>query len=173
MKKLLLILPLLFLLCVTYSCQKAEEVAEEATAGIEVDVAADIEAINKINEEYESAHNAGDINKFVSLFTDDAVRFPAAGPALIGKKEIGDWLPQIFDQHTVELKQVLGDLKVGGDLAFYHGTWTTTNTPKDGEEPFKLNGNVIVIMQKQADGEWKIICNGWSNEELIRPWEEK
>jgi uncharacterized protein (TIGR02246 family) len=173
MKNLFMIMSLVCLLCFTFGCQQGEEVAEEATPGIEVDVAADIEAIKKINEEYESAHNAGDINKFVSLFTDDAVRFPAAGPALIGKKAIGDWLPQILDQYTVELKQVLVDFKVSGDLAFYHGTWTTTNTPKGGGEPFKLNGNVIVIMQKQADGAWKIICSGWSNEQLIRPWEEK
>ncbi len=30
MKKLFMVLPLVFLLCFTFSCQKAEEVAEEA-----------------------------------------------------------------------------------------------------------------------------------------------
>jgi len=160
---------LVCLLCFTFGCQKAEEVAEEPV----VDVEADIEAIKKINEEFESAHNAGDIDKIVSLFTDDAVRFPAAGPALIGKKAIRDWLQQIFDQYTtVEQKNVLVDFEVSGDLAFYHDTWEVTNTPKEGGEPLRLNGNGIVIMQKQADGAWKIICNGWSNEQLIRPWEE-
>jgi uncharacterized protein (TIGR02246 family) len=169
MKKLFMVLPLVFLLCFTFGCKQAEEVAEEPV----VDVEADVEALKKINEEYEATFSAGDIDKFVSLFTEDAVRFPASGPTLIGKIAIRDWLQQIYDQNTVELKQVLVDFKVSGDLAFYHGTWTTTNTPKNGGEPFKLNGNVIVIMQKQADGAWKIICNGWSNEELIRPWEKK
>ena len=41
MKKLLLILPLVFLLCITFSCQKAEEVAEEPV----VDVEAEREAV--------------------------------------------------------------------------------------------------------------------------------
>ena len=135
------------------------------------DVEADIEAIKKINEEYDSAHNAGDINKIVALYTDDAVRFPAAGPALIGKNAIRDELQQMFDQVTVELKNVVDDLKVSGDLAFYHGTWTQINTPKDGGEPVKYNGNGIVVMQRQADGAWKIICHGWSHEQMIKPWE--
>jgi proline iminopeptidase len=35
MKKLLMILPLVFLLCITFSCQKAEEVAEEPVVDVE------------------------------------------------------------------------------------------------------------------------------------------
>jgi ketosteroid isomerase-like protein len=77
----------------------------------------------------------------------------------------------MFDQVAVELKSIVDDLKLSGDLAFYHGTWTQKNTPKDGGEPRKLNGNAIVILQKQADGAWKIIYHGWSNEKMIKPWE--
>jgi len=48
MKKLFMILPLVFLLCFTFGCQKAEEVAVEPV----VDVDAAKEAINGWYERY-------------------------------------------------------------------------------------------------------------------------
>ena len=167
MKKLFMILLMVFLLCLTFSCQKAEEVAEEPV----VDFDAMTEVIQNINDEFDTASNAGDIDKVVSLFTDDAVRIPAAGPALVGKEAIRDWFQQVFDRYTLKQKNVLVDFKVSGELLFYRGTYTTTNTPKEGGEPLQLNGDFVVIMQKQSDGSWRTICNSWSNEQLIKPWE--
>ena len=40
MKKLFMVLPLVFLLCFTFSCQKAEEVAEEPVVDVEAEKAA-------------------------------------------------------------------------------------------------------------------------------------
>jgi hypothetical protein len=48
MKKLLMVIPLVFLLCFTFSCQKAEEVAEEVKAKLDLKPIADklIEVFN-------------------------------------------------------------------------------------------------------------------------------
>jgi uncharacterized protein (TIGR02246 family) len=110
MKKLLMILPMVFLLCFTYGCQQSEEVAEEPA----VDVAADLEAIKKISDEWSAAFNAGDIDKLVSLFTDDAVRIPPNKPILIGKEAIRGWIQWLFDQVTMEHESELVDVKVSG-----------------------------------------------------------
>ena len=40
MKKLFYVIPMVFLLCVAFACQKAEEVAEEPTANVEADIEA-------------------------------------------------------------------------------------------------------------------------------------
>ncbi len=165
MKKLLMILPLVFLLCFTFGCQQAEEVAEEPA----VDVEADIEAIKKMPDDFNAAINAGDIDKLVSLFTDDAVRIPPNEPALIGKEAIRGLFQQQLNQFTVQNEGVIVDLKVSGDLAFYRGSWTSINTPKDGGEPLKYNGSFVSVIQKQPDGSWKAICNSFSNEQLIYP----
>ncbi len=169
MKKLLMIIPLVFLLCFTFSCQQGEEVAEEPVVDVEVDK----EAIKKITDDFNAALNAGDIDKLVSLFTDDAVRIPPNEPALIGKEAIRGLFQQQLDQFTVQNEGVIVDLKVSGDLAFFRGSWTSINTPKDGGEPLKFNGNFVSIIQKQPDGSWKTICNSWSNEQLILPPIEK
>jgi len=165
MKKLLLILPLVFLLCFTFGCQKAEEVAEEPA----VDVEADVEAIKKITDDFNAAINAGDIDNLVSLYTDDAVRIPPNEPALIGKEVIRNMFQGQLDKFTVQNEGVVVDLKVSGDLAFVRGSWTSINTPKTGGEPLKENGSFVSVNQKQPDGSWKVICNIWSNERLIFP----
>jgi len=57
-KKLLIIIPLVILLCFTFSCQQGEEVAEEP--GPAVDVEADITAIKEMVNQYAVACNTGD-----------------------------------------------------------------------------------------------------------------
>ncbi len=169
MKKLPTVIPLVILLCFTFGCQQGEEVAEEPA----VDVEADKEAIKKITDDFNAALNAGDIDKLVSLFTDDAVRIPPNEPALIGKEAIRGLFQQQLDQFTVQNEGVIVDLKVSGDLAFFRGSWTSINTPKDGGEPLNYNGSYVSVIQKQPDGSWKTICNSWSNEQLILPSPEQ
>jgi len=163
MKKLLMIIPLVFLLCFTFGCQQGEEVAEEPA----VDVEADKEAIKKITDDFNAAINAGNIDKLVSLYTDDAVRIPPNKPALVGKEAIRSLFQEQLDQFTVQNEGVIVDLKVSGDLAFVRGSWTSINTPKTGGEPLKYNGSFVSVIQKQPEGSWKVICNIWSNEQLI------
>jgi uncharacterized protein (TIGR02246 family) len=169
MKKLLMTLPLALVLCFSFGCQQGEEVAEEPS----VDVAGDIEANKNLNDAWDEAYNVGDIDRLLSLYTDDAVRIPPNEPALIGKEEIRSNFQQIIDQFTEENDSTVVDVKIGGDLAFVRGNWTDIQTPKAGGEALNLNGNFVVINQKQLDGSWKTICEIWSNEQLIYPTLEK
>ena len=168
MKKLFMILPLVLVLCFTFSCQQGEEVAEEPV----VDVEADFEANKNLNDAWDEAYNAADIDRLMSLYTDDAVRIPPNEPALIGKEAIQGNFQQSFDQFTTENDSEAVDVKIGGDLAFVRGTWTDIQTPKAGGESLYLNGNFVVINQKQTDGSWKTICEIWSIEQLIFPPQE-
>ena len=165
MKKLFMVLPLVFLLCFTFSCQQDEEVAEEPV----VDVEAEIEAIKRFNDEWDAAMNAGDIEKLVSFFTDNAVNIPPNEPALIGKEAIREWFQQDFDQFTMEEDGTVVDVQVAGDLAFTRGTWTIIRTPKAGGESLESKGCWVTIYRKQTDGTWKCIGNIWSDESLVSP----
>ena len=69
MKKLLSVIPLVFLICFAFSCQQAEEVAEEPT----VDVEAEREAIIAVYNEFSEAAKAMDIERTMSVFADEAM----------------------------------------------------------------------------------------------------
>jgi uncharacterized protein (TIGR02246 family) len=165
MKKSLMIIPLVILLCFAFGCQQGEEVAEETA----VDVEADITALKKIEEEWAAANTSGDIDKLVSFFTDNAVNIPPNEPALIGKEAIRDWFQQYFDQFTMEEDGTVVDVQVSGDLAFTRGTFTSIQTPKTVGESLKSNGSWVTIYRKQSDGTWRCICNIWSDESLVSP----
>ncbi len=165
MKKLLTIIPLVFLLCFTFSFQQGEEVAEEPA----VDVEADIEAIKDLCEEWEVAYNANDIDKLLSLYADNSLRIPANQPPVIGKEAIRGSFKQEFDEFTYEEEDVLEDVEVSGDLAFARGAWKSILAPRAGGESRTLNGNWLEILKKQPDGSWKIIIEIWSDETLVSP----
>ena len=79
MKNLFMILLFVFLLCVSFGCQKqVEEVAEEPAADAEAkaaaEVAADVEAIKGILAEWVTAYNAGELDRLVDFyFAENAV----------------------------------------------------------------------------------------------------
>ncbi len=64
MKKLLMVIPLVFLLCFTFSCQQGEEVAEEPV----VDVEAEKEAVAECFHAYVDTAVEGDIEKLKSFY---------------------------------------------------------------------------------------------------------
>ncbi|TET69109.1 MAG: hypothetical protein E3J56_10285, partial [Candidatus Aminicenantes bacterium] len=86
MKKLLMILPLVILLCFTFGCQQGEEVAEEAAVAPLSDE--DVAAIKARFDEYDQFLLSGGWDALVSLFIDNAVVMPPNEPILQGREAI-------------------------------------------------------------------------------------
>ena len=81
MKKLLIFIPLVFLLCIAFGCQQGEEVY----VGSSVDVEADIQAIKDLVADFNVAFNTGDIDKVSFCHADEAKVIPPNSPILMGK----------------------------------------------------------------------------------------
>ena len=160
MNRLPMLIPLVFLCCL--GCQQGEEPASK-------DVEADIQAIKDIYTEWEAGANAANIDKSLSSIADDIILIPPNEPAYVGKDAFRDYFQQIFDKFTVQEKYVVEDVKVNGDLAFAHVTYSGTYTPKAGGEPNTSKGHGIDIVEKQPDGVWKSIYSIWSDESLVYP----
>jgi uncharacterized protein (TIGR02246 family) len=160
MKRLLILIPLVFLCCL--GCQQGEKVAA-------VDNEADIQAIKDGYSEWEAGVNAADIDRSLSSIADDVVLIPPNEPAIIGKDAFRSYFQQIFDAFTVQEKYVVKDVKVSGDLAFTHFTYSGIYTLKANGESFKTEGNGIEIIERQPDGVWKTIYSICSDEGLVRP----
>ncbi len=166
MKKLLMIIPLVFLLCFTFGYQKSEEVAEEPV----VDVEADVAAIKALLDEYDVSLNAGDVEKLVSLnYAEDAVRMPPNEPMSKGKAAILAWFKKEAEHYTLQMEEVPEDVQVDGDLAFMRSTFAGTGTPKAGGEPVQVKGKGIAVYKRQVDGSWKVICDIYNSDDLPLP----
>ena len=140
---------LIFLpLFVVLGCGKQNEVR---------DVEADISAINNNIDQYTSSMNAGDLDRWISLWADDAIQMAPDAPAVIGKEQIRTKYESIFAQFIFKMAIANEDVKISGDLACSHGKYTVTMTPKAEGETIMIDGKYLSIEERQADGSWKII----------------
>lgn len=120
------------------------------------DVEADTTAINKIWNQYTVGCNTGDLDLWISLWTDNGIQMPPDTPARIGKEQIREKMKPLFDQFIIKIAITCEEVRVTGDLAFSRGTYTISTTPKAGGETTKLSGKYLTIFERQADGSWKI-----------------
>jgi ketosteroid isomerase-like protein len=150
MKKSLLqfitITSLTLLLCVTFSCQKQDTVA-------------DIAAINEIWNQYTLAINSADYELWISLWEDNGVQMPPDAPAVFGKEQIRVVNESKFEPFNVNAAIKNDEVLIDGGLAFSRGTYTAALTPKAGGETINIIGKYLTIFKKQIDGSWKIYCD--------------
>jgi ketosteroid isomerase-like protein len=165
MKKLLMVITLVFLLCISSGCEQSERVLVEPKA----DVEADIQAIKDIISELNAVVNAGDSDRFLPFCADDIVVIYPNEPAYVGKEANRSRDQQTFDEMILNDVYTVKDVKVSNDLAVAHFTWSTTVQFRENGKSDETNGNWIMVFERQPDGAWKVIYSIWSDEGLVRP----
>ncbi len=144
--------------CSPEPVQEAEPVTEEAPS-----TAADVAAIKAEVEKFDVAWNSQDVEALLSLYADGAVRMPPNEAEEVGKEVMRESFQRYFDEMTSEGDGVAVDVQVAGDLGFVRGTWSGTNTQKAGGESVQEDSKWLEVLQRQADGSWKIVCEIWNN----------
>ena len=166
MKKLRLNIPVfLFLVTLFFGCAQNNKNA---------DIEADKAAIKETLGQYVHGANTDDLDLFISVWTDDAIRMESGYPAIVGKEDIRAHFKMIgFDQFNINI-DFYGELEVevSGDLAFSHTNYILSLTPKEGGSTTHFDGKVVDIYKRQSDGSWKIYIDSpnsnptWSNESV-------
>ena len=146
MKKLFMVLPLVFLLCFTFGCQKGEEVAEEPV----VDISADIEAMKEVFWVYANALVKAE-ELWVSILADDVITFRG------DKENFVEWVTNRRSQGLyVKNHSILKiELSASGDMGYVAFSFDFVRE-EEGEEEVTDKGFNVIVFMKQADGTWKI-----------------
>ena len=165
MKKLLMVISLVFLFCITFSCEQGERVLVEPKAEVE----ADIQAIKDIISELNAALNTGDSERYLPFYSDNIVEIYPNEPAYVGKEVIRNRDQEMFDEMILNDVYTVQDVKVSNDLAVAHFNWSTTVQFKATGKSDETKGNWIMVFERQPDRSWKIIYSIWSDEGLVRP----
>ncbi len=155
-------LSLFILLSIVACAPAAEEAMEEATT-----TEADLEAISEVREQEIEALNAGNVEGFLAVLTEDVIAMPPNEPAIIGKDAVESWTQSLLDQFAVQADYTASDIVVAGDWAFEHFSGDWTLTPKAGGEPIAETLKGIHIYQRQADGSWKIAWDTWNSDNPV------
>lgn len=146
MKKLYMVLPVVLVFCFTFSCQQAEEVAEEPA----LDLAAEEAAIRDVFVEQGKAGPAKDADLFVSYLSEDAY-----SPGIGGKEAIREWYANWFSKGNYWDNGIIEKIEISGsgDMAYAACSWDLFN-----EEGSRGKTNGVLVWKKQADGTWKQVA---------------
>ena len=121
------------------------------------DADADMEAIQKsIYEPHSSILAAGDLELWLSNFSEDVVYMPGNQPTLRGKNAVRQWAQEGFDRFSLKEDIKVEKIKVSGDLAFALFTYSFHATPKSEGKASHDDGRAMHILERQDGGSWKI-----------------
>lgn len=107
-------------------------------------------------QEWIAIVNAGDVNRYLSLLTEDCVWLPPGLPALTAKPAIGAWLKPFFDRFRYEFSITDIGLRIAGDWAIECALFESKMTPRCGGVPISHGGTYVVLWRKEPDGNWYV-----------------
>ena len=118
--------------------------------------------ISKVLAEIMAADNASDVERIVALYAEDAMLLPPSGPRVAGKTAIRQRYQQGFEKFRLEVSFLSEETQVTGDWAFDRGATRGRNVWHDGKAPTQFEHKYLMILKRQADGNWKIARLIWN-----------
>lgn len=110
------------------------------------------QAIRELVATWLSASRTGDIEKSLTLMTDDVVFLVTGQPPMRGKAAFAAAQSALADI-DLEATSDIQEIKVLGEWAYLWNKLTVVITPKKGGAPIKRAGHTLSILQKQK-GSW-------------------
>jgi uncharacterized protein (TIGR02246 family) len=118
---------------------------------------AEVAQVYQLWNEYAAAANAGDLERWLALWADDAIQMPPGVPCLVGKAEIRSAMQSMFDQFdTSKMVIQAEEIRVLPGQAYAHGTFEFQRSARNRKEATRYCGKFLDILEKQIDGSWKI-----------------
>ena len=131
-----------------------------ACAGTATDKAfgvADAQAIRQVSSDLETAFNAKDVDKILSLYTDNSVFMPPNKPVLRGRDPLRGFYNGLLSGGSRDLKITVEDVAGHGPIAYESGAYSMMNGDKHDR------GKFLFILRNLA-GNWKIEYTSWSSD---------
>jgi uncharacterized protein (TIGR02246 family) len=113
-------------------------------------------AVEGVWKEYSASLNAGDLERWLALWTEDGVQMPPGEPAVVGKERIRTRNGAFLDRFTFDMNIRNEEVQTSGDWGYARGVYKARLTPKAGGKPLPIDGKYMTIMVRQTDGSWKI-----------------
>ncbi len=117
---------------------------------------ADHAAIERLHDQFVEAHDDGDVDRLMELFSDDAVVAPEDDATLEGKDDIAGYFEDVFDQTPSTIELDVLETEVHGDWAFERIDATLTMTHSATGEEMEVWARYFWILRRQPGGGWKI-----------------
>ena len=113
--------------------------------------------IAQARDEYVAAVNAGEPDKIIPLYTEDALVIPSEGVLLRGKTEVARYFTEALHQSDAGGAVTITPLAVttAGNLGSETGSFEESKMTSEGSRVF-VTGVYVIVYSRGADGRWRI-----------------
>jgi uncharacterized protein (TIGR02246 family) len=115
----------------------------------------DIDAIRQLTETWLDAVKTKDVNRLLTLVTEDVVFLPPGRPPIKGKEAVHDLYQLLFGQFNVVQSAKNEEIQILGDWAFAWGSESLILTPRSGGPAVEMAGKGLTVLRRLADGSWR------------------
>ena len=112
---------------------------------------------------YALAVNTGDVDLYLTYYTDDGVQMPPDEPTRIGSGQIRAAMGPALALFDAEIALYPQEAVIAGDWAFGWCNYSLSLTPKEGGPTTTFPAaKDLDVFKRQADGSWKSYISSWS-----------
>lgn len=121
-----------------------------------------VDTLITLNQQFDAAFNSKNAQAIAALYTADAIVMPApAGQVVKGRQGVADFFGGLIEAGVIEHALTMKEAIVTDTLATQTGNWAAALIGEDGVKQ-QFGGNVQVVFQKQADGQWLAVTHIWN-----------
>jgi len=115
-----------------------------------------------LNQQFDAAFNSKNAQAIAALYANDAIVMPApAGQVVKGRQAVAEFFGGLIEAGVIEHALTMKEAVVTDTLATQTGNWAGALIGEDGVKQ-QFGGNVQVVFQKQADGQWLAVTHIWN-----------
>ena len=133
-----------------------------AQNGAPPDTSADVAAMHDATDQWVAAYNAGDVDKIVAMYADDAIMMPPDSTSLKGHEAMKAYLASNIAATKgggFGFALDSDSAAVTGDSGWHSGTFHVT----DSKGATAATGKYVEVWHK-ADGKWLMVRDIWNND---------
>jgi uncharacterized protein (TIGR02246 family) len=121
---------------------------------------ADERSVREVERVAREAAEAKDLDRYVSLYADDAVLFWPGAPMVTGRAAIREFMRVFLSMpdFTLSFETAKVEVSQARDFAYTYGTNKVTLVDPAGKR-MKDRGKYLTIYRKQPDGTWKVVAD--------------
>jgi uncharacterized protein (TIGR02246 family) len=120
-------------------------------------------AVRKLSQDWVQACNTKQLDDLVELYVADALVLRSNVPAVRGTAAIREFFFGVLDAGLGEVELEPLRVELFGDLAYEAGRCQMLVPVAMGKRR-EERGKYLVILNRQAGGEWKIVADCWSSD---------
>ena len=121
-----------------------------------------VDTLIALNQQFDAAFNSKNAQAIAALYAADAIVMPApAGAVVKGRQAVAEFFGGLIQAAVIEHALTMKEAIVTDTLATQAGNWAAALIGEDGVKQ-QFGGNVQVVFQKQADGQWLAVTHIWN-----------